>query len=310
MPSMRCHLTHIAILASTCFLAGKPSIHAQSTVSTAVPDTQNERSCPASSSSDDDEPSGPEISIAEVTFSGAVQMPSSDQEEIAASIKQRTHGNSLADVTDEALERARAGWQNEGYFTAQVSGEARELASSPSIQRIALSIHVDEGLQYRLGEITFKHNKAIGDVDVLRRFFAINKGDILNREKIAKGLESLRIAYAELGFINFTSIPNTEIDDGLRLISIDVNFDEGRQYHLGGVKIVGLDEPTGRELLKNFPMKRGQVYNGRLFDSFMDKYVSMFPDGGVDAYARASRALDEHTGTVTFTFDFRPCSGD
>ena len=101
-------------------------------------------------------------SIAEVAFSGALQIATSDQDQIAASIKQQTKGNSLDEVTNEALERARAGWQNQGYFKVKVSGETKILTSGPASQRIALSVHVDEGLQYRLREITFKHNHAIG----------------------------------------------------------------------------------------------------------------------------------------------------
>ena len=297
MSSMRSRLAHLLILATTCILAGKPSGHAQSA------EMQSERSCAASSASDDAQPSGPEISIAEVIFSGAFQMATPDQDEIAASIKQRTRGNSLDEVTDEGLETARADWQNQGYFKVQVSGEARILTSTPVSQRVALSVHVDEGLRYRLAEITFKHNRAISNVGVLRRFFAIDNGDIVNRDKIAKGLESLRIAYGDLGYINFTLIPNTKIDDESKLISIDIDFDEGKQFYIGGVNILGLNEPARQELLKNFPMKPGQVYNGRLFYSFLEKYIPMFPDG-------VSRGLDEKAGTVTFTFDFRPCSGD
>jgi len=62
------------------------------------------------------EQTGPEISIVDVSFSGSLRMSASDQEQIAESIKQETHGTSLDDVVDEALERARAGWQNQGYL--------------------------------------------------------------------------------------------------------------------------------------------------------------------------------------------------
>jgi len=270
---------------------------------TADPKTRG-KSCLASSTSDDRQPSGPEIRIAEVSFSGALQMATSDQNKIAASIKQRTHGNSLDEVTDEAVERAKAGWQNQGYFKVQVSAKARTLTSTPAGQRIAVNFQVDEGLQYRLGEITFKHHQAISDVGALRRFFAIDNGDILSLDRIASGLLRLRAAYEELGYINFTADPNTNIEDESKLISIDIVFHEGRQYYLGGVNILGLDEATRRELLTNFPIKRGQIYDSRLFYSFVDKYISMFPDG-------VSRALnekkDEQTGTITITFDFRPC---
>jgi hypothetical protein len=75
-------------------------------------------------------------------------MPVSDQDEIAASITERPYGTASPDqVTELALEIARAGWQNRGYFKVLVNGDATTLTSSPVSQRIALGICVDEGLQ-------------------------------------------------------------------------------------------------------------------------------------------------------------------
>jgi hypothetical protein len=121
---MRSRLAQIVALATTCLFAAKVFVHAQSTDSTAVTVT-----CPALPVLDDQQPSRPEISIASVKFSGALQMPISDQDIISSSIKLKTHGDSVDGVTDEALERVRAGWQDRGYFRVQVSGKAKPLTS-------------------------------------------------------------------------------------------------------------------------------------------------------------------------------------
>jgi hypothetical protein len=128
--TMRYGLAQIVVFAAACLLAVGSHVSAQSSNSTT--------SCPNRASSDDKQPSGPEISIAEVTLSGSLQLPISDQGEIADSIKQKTHGTSLHDVTEEGLERVRAGWQDRGYFKVQVTGETRILTSSPVSQRIAV----------------------------------------------------------------------------------------------------------------------------------------------------------------------------
>ena len=228
---MRCRLAQIVILDAACFLAGRP-VHAQQSAATATPETQAERFCPPSSTSNEEQPSRPEMSVAEVTFSGLLRLSIEDRDQIAASVKERTHGSSLNGVTDEALERVRAGWQNHGYFKAQVSGDARVLTSSPTNQRIALSIYVDEGQQYSLGEITFKNNKAITSAEALRGLFPIKDGDIFDREAIAKGLGNLSFAYGQLGYINFTSIPDATFSQEGRTISLTVDIDEGKQFYV------------------------------------------------------------------------------
>jgi outer membrane protein insertion porin family len=292
---MRCRIAQIVILTATCLLAGKPHIQAQ------VP------GCPtrASSASDDGQPPGPEISVAEVTFSGSLQLPISEQDQIADSIKQRTYGKSLEGVTDGAVERVRAGWQNHGYFKVQVSGEQRTLAGSPASRRIALSFYVDEGLQYSLDRITFKNYKLMRDVSAVRRLFPINDGDIFSREKIAMGLENLSKAYGEMGYINFTSVPDTKVDDEKRLISLSIDMDEGKQFYVSSVNVLGLDELARKEVLMALLIRSGQIYNSRLWELSLRKYSSLFPN----CECRDSeRRLDEKAGTVALTLDFRPCS--
>jgi outer membrane protein assembly factor BamA len=205
MLAMRPELAKIAVLLTASLLASDSE---QQAVSNSLPETKSNSSCPSSNAHNQRTP-GPEISIAGMSFSGALQMAVVDQDQIADSVRRETHGTSVDGITGEALERVRAGWQNRGYFKVQVTGEARTISS----QHIALFVHVDEGAQYKLSGITFKNNKAIRDVVALRRHFPIKDGDIFSRERIAKGLDNLREAYRELGYINFTYVPDTKFDD-------------------------------------------------------------------------------------------------
>ena len=290
---MRRKLAHIFILLTLGLWGNQQLCYAQENAS-----------CPASI--DLEQPAGPEISIADVTFSGALHLPTSDQNAIAALIEEKTHGTSLDDVKDEALERAREGWQDRGYFKAEVTAEAKTLTSSPANQRIALTIHVDEGVQYTLRSITFKNNKVIKSVASLRNFFQIADGDLLDREKIAAGLDRLRDFYGQLGYLNFTSIPNTIFDDENKTASLRIDIDESKQFYLGAVNVLGLDETERQEFLNDLPMKSGEIFDSRLWSKSLVKYASMLPDCPCRWYE--TRHVDEHSATIALTFDFRPCA--
>jgi outer membrane protein assembly factor BamA len=248
----------------------------------------------------------------DVSFIGPLHLPTSEQEQIVSSVKQATHRTSLNEVRDEGLERIKNGWQDRGYFNAQVTGETRTLSISPESQHIALSVQVEEGFRYNLKVITFKNNKAIGDVDTLRGFFRIADSDVFSREKIGKGLEDLRKAYGEIGFINFTSVPDTQFDDENGLISLVIDVDEGKQFRIGSVKVLGLDDAGREEMLKTLP-KRGEIFNDRIWEKALVSYYPMLPDRGcgyvADEIVQKMRKIDERTETVSLTFDFRPCSG-
>ena len=300
---MRSRLVQILALATTCLLAGEVSVHAQSTHSPAITVT-----CPSLSSlvdpqSDDERPSRPEISIAAVKISGALQIPISDQYMIVNSVKLRTHGDSIDGVTEEALDRVRAGWQDRGYFKVHVSGKTKALTNSHG-RRIAIEVRVDEGMQYRLSELTFKNNKAISDARGLRGLFPIKDGDIFSREKIATGLENLRHFYGELGYLNFTAVPDTVFDDTTGMVSLEIDVDEGKKFYVSSVTIVGLEENSSREILKDFPV--GQIYNEKHFRLFLEKYQSVFKLRPDDPRL-TKRRLEEQTGAVSITLYACPC---
>jgi outer membrane protein assembly factor BamA len=307
---MRWVLARIGVVFAVWLLASHHSAYAQQTIPDSLPEIQSDVPCPVSDAREE-EPTSPEISIAEVTFSGFFQLPISDQDQIADSIKENTLGTSLEAVTDEALERVREGWQNRGYFMVQIAGDTKTLTSSPVSRRIAISIHiVNEGAQYKLGRITFKNNKAITNVKVLRSLFPIADGEIFSREKIRKGLENLSKTYGEFGYINFTSVPNTKFASGGREISLEIDLDEGQQFYVSSINVLGLDDAAREELLKSLPIKRGEVYNSRLWETSRLNHASMVPECPCGWYNSQSfdEQFDEHSATVALTLDFRPCS--
>ena len=262
------------------------------------------KSCPALSRSDRALASRPNIAIADLNFEGVLQLDVSEQAQIAASLKQRAYAGTLDEVTEEVLERTRSAWQDRGYFKVQASGDAKVLTSSPANERVAFTVHLDEGQQYRLGGITFKNNKAISNVQALRDLFPLADGDLSNRENVAKGLENLRKAYGEFGYINFTSVPDTRFDDEKKLIFLDVDVDEGKQFYIRSIDVLGVDALQLEDVSKDLLIKPGDVYNRRLAGVFLVKRgfsPDAAPDSGIQWH------LDERAGTVALTFDLRHC---
>jgi outer membrane protein assembly factor BamA len=291
---MRHRIAQITILTLVCLL-DRSHVRAQSTP------------CPPqlASASDDDKPSGPRIEIVEVIFLGLLQLPGSNRDQIADLIKRQNYGNSLDGLVEDAVERVKAGWRDRGYFKVQVSGEGATLTTTPASHRIVLTFHVEEGVQYTLNEITFKNNNVISDVTALRGLFPINNGDIFSRGKIASGLNNLAKAYGDRGYMNFIAVPNTQVDDEKKLISLDIDIDEGNRFFVANVSVLGLDERARQGLLKDLPIRRGQVWTTAAASSLL-KYDSDLPHCG----CREELSMDSRSGTVLVTLDFRPCQTD
>jgi hypothetical protein len=264
------------------------------------------RACPVFPGSDIEEMRTQQIQVAEVTFLGSLQLPASEQQQIASLVKQRASGDSMDVVVDFALELAREGWQDRGYLKAQLGGESKTLTSNAVGRRILIEIQVDEGPQLRMGQITFKQIKAFRDVSLVRGLFPVQQGEIFRREKFGKGLENLRKAYDELGYINFVPVPIPTFDDQNQVVSFVIEIDEGKQFRVDKVSALGVDETFQKDLLKVFP--KGQIYSERTFREFLERHASEF--SGRFAPGDPSvieRHMDGRNGTISITLDARPC---
>ena len=216
---------------------------------------------------------------------------------------------------DEDTERVRNEYQNRGYFkvivnqpqthihdTGHQGGHIPLLQSGPG-KAVDITMPIEEGERYTLGGITFKNNKAVTNTKALRNLFPIKDGDIFSKEKIAKGLENLRKAYGELGYINFTSIPDTRFDDEKKLIYLDVDVDEGKRFFVRRIEFQGNTTTRDKVIRREIALEEGGVYNSRLWElsllrlnqlGYFDQLKPDDPDTTV-------RALDEKDGLVDLT---------
>jgi len=216
---------------------------------------------------------------------------------------------------EEDTERVRAEYQNRGYFKVLVQDPKTEIHDTghtgvhiPLIQKgpgkaVDITMPIEEGDKYHLAAITFKNNKALPNSKALRTLFPIKDGDIFSREKIAKGLENLRKAYGEYGYINFTSVPDTRFDDEKKLIFLDVDVDEGKQFYVRRIEFQGNTTTRDKVIRREIALEEGQVYNSRLWEFSLLRLnqLGYFEQLKPDDPNATDRKLDEKDGYVDLT---------
>lgn len=216
---------------------------------------------------------------------------------------------------EEDTERVRAEYQNRGYFKALVGdpktvihdtghkGPRIPLLQAGPGKAVDLTMPIEEGDQYRLGKITFKNNKYISNVAALRSLFPLKDGDIFSREKIAKGLENLRKAYGEYGFINFTGVPSTTFDDDKKLAFLEIDIDEGKQFYVRRIEFQGNTTTRDKVIRRELALEEGGVYNSRLWELSLLRLnqLSYFDQLKPDDPNVTEKKLDEKNGQVDLT---------
>ncbi len=217
---------------------------------------------------------------------------------------------------DEDTERVRSEYQNRGYFKMNVPGnpktEIRDTGHKgfhiPLIQagpgkRVDITMPIDEGDKYHLGKITFKNNKAISNTAALRSLIPLKDGDVFSREKIAKGIEALRKAYGEFGYINYTGVPSTTFDDDKKLAFLEFDIDEGKQFYVRRIEFVGNTTTRDKVIRRELALEEGGVYNSRLWELSLLRLnqLSYFDQLKPEDPNVTEKKLDEKNGQVDLT---------
>jgi outer membrane protein insertion porin family len=263
------------------------------------------------------------MKVALVTFVGDPALPQPVQNEVAKSLREHDY-NDNKEGMNELVDRVRDAWQHHGYFNVKVGpSDSQTLREDPESRTVAITLNVNAGKQYRLDEIHFASIAANGQrplpvnpvyapeeqkpvtEDRLRAVFQIQPGDIFDTHKIQEGLAELRKAHGARGFINFTSVPSTQIDEDNGRITLFLEIDEGKQFRVGKLDVTGMESEALRRALVQAELVPGKVFNAsslELFARQSEGIVSDFkPEDDVE------RRIHEDSNTIDLIIHVRSC---
>jgi outer membrane protein insertion porin family len=181
-----------------------------------------------------------------------------------------------ASKLEEDTERVRQAYRDKGYYNAAVEEPKTQIRDEGGLnwftfrpkkgKRIDILMPIEEGARYRLGTITFSGNKAVSNVKALRATFPVKDGDLFNATLMAKGLENLKKAYGQLGYINFGAIPKPSFDEQKKTVSLDIDIDEGKPFYVSRIEFQGNTITRDRVIRRELMLDEGNVYNSHLWE--------------------------------------------
>ncbi len=255
------------------------------------------------------------ITIANVEFSGENPLSNDARIELLNRIKQLKLGISpgkddrdwLAEVEAPILEAL----QKEGYFQAHPESTPYLIRAEVHERIYVVNVGIDSGPQYRLGEIHFSGETVFATTE-LRAQFSLRAGDLFDVPKFRKGMESMARIYSGKGYIDLVTEPEFEMVAKLKentsekspVISVLIKVDEGRQYHVRAVEVLGLDQQMEQGL-------KSQLGPGRVVDAislwnFFEEHKAALP-ANISPEEAIHLRRDFANASVDFFVDFRPC---
>jgi outer membrane protein insertion porin family len=138
-------------------------------------------------------------------------------------------------------------------------------------QGLKIVIPIDEGRQYRAGEIKVEDNTEF-TADEIKSVIGLKTGDVVKGYTVVqKGLDNLKKLYGTRGYIQFNAgfVPEFKddaSDPAKGVVDITFGVEEGKQYTLRRLEFIGntftRDNVMRREVLLN----EGERYNEQLWD--------------------------------------------
>lgn len=201
----------------------------------------------------------------------------------------------------------RAVWQNHGYFQAVVKIDHHLLRTNASERDVALTIHVDPGPQYRT-HLVHVQNATPGRPLAfsrwkLRDMIPLHPGEILNLGKFREGLKAMQKFYYSKGYADFSATPGFQIESNRDRVNLNIFVDEGRQYRVGRLEVLGLGPDLKGRLEAD--LKPGKIFNwARVLDFYQEQKQMLRPD-----FSPSDDRIypDPKTGKVVVILDFRAC---
>jgi len=225
----------------------------------------------------------PKIIIDDVKFDSPPNLlDSNTEQEIIAELKHHEFDGG-SHWLDEILEvPVRNAWQNQGYFKMEASGQPQVVSADSMYEHVVITIRVNQGLKYWLGgDIRFREadcdepEKLAFSREELRKLIPLQGGEIFSAVRIREGIEALNKLYHSAGYFNFVATPVTEVDDATQRISLVMELDEGKQFRVGKVEVIGLDAQVEGAL--RWRLHQGDIFNNELFEDFFADNKNALP---------------------------------
>jgi outer membrane protein insertion porin family len=185
-----------------------------------------------------------------------------------------------------------------GYLQATF-GEPTKVVEGDGL---VLTIVVNEGALYRLGEIRIEGAEAIAS-EKIKAMLGLRRGDIANAALLGEWLfEDLKKAYGELGFIEYTAEPEPKFraatsNTNEGIVDFKVSIEEGRQFRVHTIKFQG-NGFTDEELLRLCRIRAGHIFNQRLFEESIGELNKLGLFEFIDKDSDVDFKTDEEVGLI------------
>jgi outer membrane protein assembly factor BamA len=212
---------------------------------------------------------GVSLPIAKLSFPGASAISEQELEQQAAKLLGQDY--SMTDVAIFARASLIPLYGERGYLRAQFADPVGQLVAASGAdpaKDVSVTIPVREGLSYEWSGAVWSGNHVFTATD-LNHMLGMKPDEVASTKKYDQGLADVNDAYSRQGYIQMVISSQPEFDDSTRRVTYRISVQEGPQFRMGSLEIIGLPPDATKRLLKSWKMQSGEVFDQTYMKAFL-----------------------------------------
>ncbi len=176
------------------------------------------------------------------------------------------------------------------------------IEKADDVDGVVVDVAVDEGAEYKLGETRIAGNYAGRSADLLK-LGKFKSGEVANFDEINAGVERMKKPLQRQGYMHVTAAVERALNDKNKTVDITIRIENGPQYTMGKLTLVGLDLNSEAGIRKLWGPQEGKPFDADYPDYFLRRVKE---DGMFEHLhdTKASTKIDEQNHTVDVTLQF------
>lgn len=167
-------------------------------------------------------------------------------------------GQYKQEMFDRDVQIIRFVYYNQGYVQAKV--DRPQVYVTPDKKNIYITIRVEEGEQYDVGEVDFAGDMLFTREELFESI-EINKNKVFAYDVLQKDISNLTAKYGDLGYAYANVIPRYRFNDKERKVDLVFEFDKGNKVYFGKINVVGNTKTRDKVVRRELKVREGELYN-------------------------------------------------
>ncbi len=196
-------------------------------------------------------------------------------------------------------------YQNNGYVQARV-GEPEVTFEEDGI---VITIRIDEGARFKVGEVTMAGDLIIPQEQLLEKL-KITEEEYYNRDTLRLDVLTLTDIYADEGYAYVDISPRIDQDTEKLVVNISFDIDKGKQVYFEEITISGNTKTRDKVIRRQLQVYEQELYGGRRLkrsvrnlyrlDFFEDIKVDTVKGSADDKMRLSIDVTEKNTGAFSF----------